>query len=112
MATYRQQFKGSATGRSDYTIRVYLTGAAWYLSSAMLILEEQHDKDSEGRARDGSARAQGLHSKHFAGFTRTEECMRRSIQHLTKAVPGKGQKQRQHHDAHLIPHVLRPMEEK
>ena len=47
MATYRQQFKGSGTGKSDYTIRVYLTGAAWYLSSAMLIIEEQNGKDSD-----------------------------------------------------------------
>ena len=31
MATYRQQFKGSGTGKSDKTIEAYLTGAAWYL---------------------------------------------------------------------------------
>jgi hypothetical protein len=47
MATYRQQFKGSGNGRSDKTIQAYLTGATWYTSSAMLILEEQHSNDSD-----------------------------------------------------------------
>ena len=47
MATYRQQFKGGGTGRSDKNIEAYLTGAAWYTSSAMVILEEQHGEDSD-----------------------------------------------------------------
>ena len=41
MATYRQQFKGGGTGRSDKTMEAYLTGAAWYTSSAMVILRQQ-----------------------------------------------------------------------
>ena len=65
----QQHFKGSGNGKSDKTIEAYLTGAAWYLSSAMVILRQQHGNDSRlyTAAKEEHGIAQGIHIQHVAG---------------------------------------------
>ena len=115
MATYRKQFKGSGNGKSDKTMEAYLTGAAWYLSSAMLILEEQHGKDSDlytaaKAEHDMAVRLRKDFSRNITQALR--EGMQAARNPTYQSRTWKAQKQRQHHDVHLYPNVLRPMEEK